>query len=632
MASKIIIKPLIYIFVFIATNTGAPAQVSIDSLLSGLDTLQSDSARISRLNNLAFEYTRKDYNIARMLADSSIHLSKKTNNKDGLSKAYQHKGTSLHYLSEFSSALQYYDSSRQIAKILNDSIRLASIFNNIGLTYRIKGDLDLALENFYLSMNYLKGDTNRIASRLGNIATIYFMQEKYTEAIGVFQQISRIFKQQGNLRYLISSYTNLAMCYMEMKDYEQSEYYNKEALKVAISENDIRGQARAYVTLGRLAGLRGAFNEAIDYLLEGKTIATQINDKDILMHANAETGSVYEKTGKTEKAISSYAEAINYAEELNAKSQLEGYYNEISKLYRDAGNFQKAYKYLTLKSAVTDSLMNEQKLKQIEELQTKYETEKKEQQIALLETENELKKSEIRRQAVQRNWLIAFVVAAMIIALILYYYYKKTRDAKARIERLQREVHHRVKNNLAIIRRLVEVAEETIADSEGKESLKSLTNRIASMAQVHSQLYLSKDVTSINLKEYFGSVCANIEASLNDSRIELTQVVDSNTELEFGKAVPLGLIINELLTNAFKHGPSGQEKARITLTVIRSGNNLVLKVADNGKGFPEGLTPEKSPSYGLKMVKGLTQQLDGKMRIFSDDGANIVIEIPMDTN
>ncbi|MBN1339381.1 MAG: tetratricopeptide repeat protein [Bacteroidales bacterium] len=630
--NKYIVKPVLSTFVFLAAFTGATAQINADSLLMGLDTLQNDSARIDRLNKLAFEFTRKDYNIARMLADSSISLSKKTSNMDGLSNAFQYAGLSLHYLSDFQRALDYYDSARQIALILNDSIRLSSIYNNIGMTYRIKGDLDLALENFYLSMNYIKGDSNRVASRLGNIATIYFMQEKYTEAIEVFQQISQIFKQQGNLRYLISSYTNLAMCYMEMKDYEEAEHYNKEALKVAVSENDLRGQARAYVTLGRLAGFRGSFSEAIEYLLKGKAVAAEIGDKDILMHANAESGSVFRKTGETEKAVSSFATAINYAEELNAKPQLEGYYNEISGLYRDEGNFRKAYSYLILKNAISDSLMNEQKLKQIEELQTKYETEKKEQEISLLKTGNDLKQSEIRRQAAQRNWLIAFILAVMIIAVILFYYYKKTRDAKARIEELQREVHHRVKNNLAIIRRLVEVAEETVEDNKGKESLKSLTNRVSSMAEVHSLLYLGRNVASINLKEYLGPVCDNIEASLNDNRAELVRSIDSKAEAGFGMAVPLGLIINELLTNAFRHGPSGEEKARITLSVKQSDDRLILKVSDNGKGFPEGFSPEKSPSYGLKLVKSLARQLNGVIRTYNNGGANIEIEIPLTRN
>ena len=215
----------------------------------------------------------------------------------------------------------------------------------------------------------------------------------------------------------------------------------------------------------------------------------------------------------------------------------------------------------------------------------------------------------------------------LIVALFIYFYYKKTKTAKNKIETLQREIHHRVKNNLSIIKRLVEVTQETIKDAKGRESLNSLSNRIASMAQVHTQLYQKEDITNIDFKVYVNSLYDNISTSLNRKNLEITQQIENNIDISFNKAVPLGLIINELLTNAYKH--SGNNKSKVSIVLKEKDGNLFINVADNGKGFPADFDIHKTESYGLKLVNGLTQQLNGTINIFNLQGANIEIIIPV---
>ncbi|MEZ5197253.1 MAG: tetratricopeptide repeat protein [Bacteroidales bacterium] len=334
-------------------------QADVDNLFANLDTIQNDSAKLSYLNSMAFDNSKKDFQAARLLADSAIKLSKMMKNQSGLSMAYLNKGTSYHYMSEFSEALLYFDSAKMIAELQNDSVMLARAYNNIGLTHRFIGDMDIALINFFQSIKFLKSDTNRIASRLGNIATIYFMQDKYEKAIEVFKEIEIIFKKQGKTRYLISTYNNLSMCYMELDEFSKAKEYSLNALQASIASENIRGQGIAYYSLGRLSNQMKLYSESINYLRKSLEIAKGLNDNDIVMNSNHELGVAYKYLGDFSNAEFYLLESVRFAEKLNAKIQLEGFYNEMSNFYYDARIFEKSYDFLKLKIAITDSLMNE---------------------------------------------------------------------------------------------------------------------------------------------------------------------------------------------------------------------------------------------------------------------------------
>ncbi|MEZ5197252.1 MAG: sensor histidine kinase [Bacteroidales bacterium] len=246
----------------------------------------------------------------------------------------------------------------------------------------------------------------------------------------------------------------------------------------------------------------------------------------------------------------------------------------------------------------------------------------------MLEKEKELNQIEIKQKALQRNWLIGFFAIMLIIAFIIFYYYRKTKAAKTKIEMLQREIHHRVKNNLSIIKRLVEVTQETIKDAKGRSSLNGLSNRIASMAQVHAQLYQKEDITHVDFKQYVNALCENIKLSFHRENLEIKLNIESGLDISFNKAIPLGLIVNELLTNAFKYASNGSDVVKIAVEIKETADKLTLSISDNGPGFSDGFKIQNIESYGLKLVNGLVQQLNGQIELANNNGANVNIEIP----
>jgi PAS domain S-box-containing protein len=187
---------------------------------------------------------------------------------------------------------------------------------------------------------------------------------------------------------------------------------------------------------------------------------------------------------------------------------------------------------------------------------------------------------------------------------------------------LLKEVHHRVKNNLAVIMGLIDMQGQEIVDEAARASLVKLSNRIRSMSLVHEQLYQSENFAQIDLQCYLDSLTAHLHSSYQGSRNIHVSVAASGVKMGLDSAVPSGLFITELVTNAFKYAfPAGQPCSgavgcEIAVSAEWDGAAYTLNVADNGVGLPAGLDWTKTKTLGLLLVKMLGQhQLRGKIEV-----------------
>ncbi len=184
------------------------------------------------------------------------------------------------------------------------------------------------------------------------------------------------------------------------------------------------------------------------------------------------------------------------------------------------------------------------------------------------------------------------------------------------------EIHHRVKNNIQIISSLLSLQSHYIKDKMYVELLKESQNRIRSMALIHEKLYQSKNLASIDFNEYVETLVHDLIRSygMNTAKIALTMKVE-NISLNIDAAVPCGLIINELVSNALTHAfPDGRE-GEITVTCNLHGDALELVVSDNGVGIPEDLDFKNTDSLGLRLVTILAEdQLNGKITLDRSKG------------
>jgi PAS domain S-box-containing protein len=196
-------------------------------------------------------------------------------------------------------------------------------------------------------------------------------------------------------------------------------------------------------------------------------------------------------------------------------------------------------------------------------------------------------------------------------------------------EVLLREIHHRVKNNLQIISSLMNLQSEYTQEPEILKMFQESKNRIRSMALIHEKLYQSKDLAHIDFVEYLKSL---VDMLLSFYREESTDINVSlkcgEINLEIDTAISMGLIVNELLSNCFKHAFPGQISGEVAITLSKNGGNYLLEVADNGIGIPGDVDIKNTDSLGLLIVQTLTLQLKGTLEHYNEGGTKFRILFP----
>lgn len=209
--------------------------------------------------------------------------------------------------------------------------------------------------------------------------------------------------------------------------------------------------------------------------------------------------------------------------------------------------------------------------------------------------------------------------------------YRTKGDVELRLrekEMLLKEVHHRVKNNLQTVSSLLRMQSRNLEDAATLNVMRSSQNRVVAMAMVHEMLYQREDLSKIEYRTYVQELGDYLIKSIKgpESRISL-RIDIPQIELGIDTAIPLGLLINEAITNALKYGFKDQEEGEISIVLEKEDQHeYILRIGDNGAGFPESLTHKTSKSLGLKLIHNLSRQLQGSvMRDLSKKGTNYVI-------
>lgn len=200
---------------------------------------------------------------------------------------------------------------------------------------------------------------------------------------------------------------------------------------------------------------------------------------------------------------------------------------------------------------------------------------------------------------------------------------KKSLEEK---EMLVKEIHHRVKNNLMIISSLLNLQSHYIKDKEALDVFKESENRAKSMAMIHERLYKSTDLKKIDFGDYIRSLTIDLYRSMvaDPGRVKLDIDVE-DLKIDINTVVPLGLIVNELVTNSMKYAFPDNKSGHIQVQLYRENEKIVLKVHDNGIGFPEDLDYKTATSLGLELVNSLTTQIEGELKLDRSQGTTFTI-------
>jgi len=192
---------------------------------------------------------------------------------------------------------------------------------------------------------------------------------------------------------------------------------------------------------------------------------------------------------------------------------------------------------------------------------------------------------------------------------------------------LLKEIHHRVKNNLQIVSSLLSLQSQYVNEPGSVELFKESQSRIISMALIHEKLYQTGDLTRINLSEYANELIGDLFRSYSvNTHLVKYQIESKNILLDINTAIPCGLIINELVTNSIKHAFPDNRSGEIKIDIQCHDGNCILKIADNGVGFPDDLDINDVKTLGLQLVTSLTKQLDGTIKLDREGGTCFTIK------
>ncbi|HEY1041058.1 MAG TPA: sensor histidine kinase [Bacteroidia bacterium] len=220
------------------------------------------------------------------------------------------------------------------------------------------------------------------------------------------------------------------------------------------------------------------------------------------------------------------------------------------------------------------------------------------------------------------NILLSFMTAIVLIAVIT----KETNAREAQINNMLREkevlmaeVFHRVKNNMNIVTSLLNLKKHSTDSEEVQAALEDCRNRVFSMALVHQKIYSNNSSTSLNFKDYAQDLANESVYSFGGNEKVNIRIEADEIDLSLSHAIPSGLILNELLTNSFKHGRSESKKLEIAITLYKKNDYIELTVKDNGPGMPQSGGAGKD-SLGMELIRSLSEQLDGKYSFENNKG------------
>lgn len=490
---------------------------------------------------------------------------------------------------ELGKAFEYAMKTLQLGEKYQDMKAIAMAYSDISNLFWKQGKYEKGVEYGLMSIELFEErglydlDFDFTLHVLGNNLVALQRNE---EALAYFRRSAMIGEKYGFYNNLSDTYIALTELYSQTGDFENAEKSSTQALKFAeLLENDFM-IVRSLLAVGKLKNQKGEFDAAITYLQ--RSIRTATDD----------FGDMY------------YMGLI---------------YQELSKAFEGKNNIDESLKAYKKYHDLTQRVFNTEADQTIAQLQTEMEVNQKESTISL-QTEK-LK----RQEAIQ---IFTLILTGLMVFFLFFLYRVFVRRKKYSMllekqnkekEFLLKEIHHRVKNNLETISSLLSLQTEQVDNDEFREIMFESQNRVQSMGIIHQNLYQGENLTAIEMKNYFENLGRYIIDSFNATdRITLECAMEP-LELDVDRAIPIGLIVNELMTNSLKYAFPGGRKGNIAISLSESDSHLYLRIADNGIGMDKNVLI-KGTGFGTQLVKLLTQQLDGKMDLSTRIGTEVVFE------
>jgi two-component system, sensor histidine kinase PdtaS len=583
--------------------------ISLERAIAQLDILASHpDVAIAKLKKILGLQLKINDRSRHKTTDLLAHCFAVTGSyKEGLDYAF----ASLSYAMEIKDSLDFGVYEMRLGRILRDihDTARSTIYFNLALQDFKKQRDDYAALDVELNVNRMVyADQGRNQEALNNLLRLR-------------EQYDAVFRENYYLNVFIA--TEIGEEYVVLKNYPKAEKYFLEAI-----ENTSR-------------------NQVVE------------NNREPLYN---DLGVLYLKEGKLEKATQYLNKTLAFAHQTNSLPLISYIESKLFQIDSIKGNYLGALQHYRRSKDMEDSMFNQAKSKQESELNIKYETVQRQKENLILNERNKLQEIDIRQSKFERK---AMIVGGCMLILILFFVFNQYRiknrsnqelkekqfeinqkntvlenmvdeekillkDKDQLLEEkewLMKEIHHRVKNNLQIVMSLLNSQTAYLTDATALEAIKESHSRVHAISLIHQQLYQTDNLSMTNMEIYINELSEYLADTLDTKRRINIRTFSEPIELDVAQVVPLGLIINEAVTNAIKYAFPGGDLGRIDIHFKRNlSGSVTLSIHDNGTGLRMGFDWKQSQSLGISLMRGLCKQLDGHFEMTSDNGVLVRIE------
>ncbi len=609
-----------------------------------------------------------------LATESMVDSEQKINNYEALCDAlfYDHPDSSLYYIQK----------GYRIAERLESKKGLAITSSWLGYIYDgVYSILDSSIHYYSISLETYEelGVCQKVIDQQINMGAAYIFASEYGKAIQVFMDALIRAEEMGSLQLRSEILINLGVAHRKMNAEGAAIKVYREAIGIQQQLKDTSLLAKTYLNIGVAYGKIDKKELAIRNLQKAKGLYTEVGDTAEAASVDLAIGMAYMDLGDFRKArvimenvvlqhqdllddfdISRYHLFKGQLDQMEGRSQsaldhlLKGYsiigqtdqidlkaaYKEaIAQAYASIGEYEKSYEFLQQYAAMKDSINDQKRMDLEQEMRIRFDTERKEEEIL---QQNRLLKQKKRSQKL----LIALACTLGFLLLLASLLVRNRIRANKELNRknqviaealdqketLLREIHHRVKNNLQIISSLLSLQSHQIKDESALAAISEGRNRVKSMALIHQNLYQDSNLVGVKVKDYIEKLTDSLISSYKFTAdvIDVQKEID-DLELDVDAIIPLGLVLNELISNALKYAFDGDKKGRLQISLRKSKKVLSLQVKDNGKGMPPDFQIDQAGSMGYRIIQSFSKKLKAQLMIQNDNGADVTLRIPIDS-
>ncbi|UOK41871.1 MULTISPECIES: sensor histidine kinase [Flavobacterium] len=594
-----------------------------------------------KLDHLDFLYQ----NLLKLSADEQINSDTKSSMrlKFALAEIHVFKQEDLKTIITFKEILNNKDYKLPDSKKMYVLVQLQSAYLNLNLYSNV---FKINSEIAYLRK---KGVDYPLWS-YNNKSSLYARLFLYDKAIlQLKSEINEILKNPKRDSLIVpNAYNNLGFYFFKNNQVDSAyHYYNLSLQKAetALKKNDfgnystLSGLVKG--NMGILKMKQGDYKNALPLLMEDLSISLKIKD-----YNNNNDGIVKNiiNLSTCNIKLKNFTEAqknIQLAEQLIPKGISPEtkvfYYKTKAELLKAQNKKDEAFTYNEKAFNLSDSINSKKQRLLLAGNEILYQLEEKDNVI-------EKQQSDINAKEKGILYIVATALGIILMTTLLYLNNSRKKqkeiqqkndeisaknetikESLAEKEMLLKEIHHRVKNNLQIISGILELQNLNIIDENAKVILKEGQSRIQSIALIHKTLYQSENFSKVPFQNYLSELIQAIQSAFhNNTKINI-DVEANEIELGINTAIPLSLIINEIMTNCFKHAFKNRENGNIKINLTKENDIYKLIVKDDGIGLSEDFNPKKLQSIGFDLIIGLTRQLEGNFDWKNNNGTTIII-------